>query len=565
MRPHKRLLIALSILLYGSIGLQLVNPQILRYFIDTARQGGTLQTLSLAAALFIGIAVSQQLLQVVANYTSEKLAWLATNALREDLALHCLRLDMRFHNRTTPGELIERIDGDIANLANFFSQFAIRVVGNFFLLIGVLVVLSWEDWRLGVALGIYSIIALVTLFSLKDIAVPHWKKARQASADFYGFVEEHLGGCEDIKANGATQYALNGLFRFAGQRLHWERRAGVMNIWLRIAVRGFRVLGLSLALGAGYYLFKQDALSVGAIFMVVTYTNTLFRPLEHITSQLEDLQAASASIERLDELYHTPTGLADGEGPDLPDGPLEVVFDRVDFAYNADDPVLQDISFTLQPGQVLGLLGRTGSGKSTLGRLLFRLYDIDRGRIGLAGTDIGQLRLENLRQRVGMVSQTVQLFRGSLRDNLRFFNDRIPDEEIHRVIDLMGLDKWYRSLPYGLDTELDSGHKGLSAGEAQLLTFTRVFLQNPGLVILDEASSRLDPATQSLIERAVDGLLAERTGIIIAHRLATVQRADHILILEEGRTAEYGPRADLEQDPGSRFSALLKTGSEALA
>jgi ATP-binding cassette subfamily B protein len=270
MTSHKHRIIVLACLLFGSIGLQLFNPQILRYFIDTARQGGTAQTLTLAAVLFIGIAIIQQILNVVANYASEKLAWLATNALREDLALHCLRLDMRFHNRTTPGELIERIDGDIASLANFFSQFIIRIVGNCFLLVGVLAVLYWTDWRLGAAFTAYSMITLFTLFSLKDTAVPYWKKARQASADFYGFVEEHLSGTEDIKANGAIQYTLNGLYGFAGWRLDTERRAGVMNIWLRISVRGFRVLGLAIALGTSYYLFNQGSLTVGPFLWWLT-------------------------------------------------------------------------------------------------------------------------------------------------------------------------------------------------------------------------------------------------------------------------------------------------------
>jgi ATP-binding cassette subfamily B protein len=300
--------------------------------------------------------------------------------------------------------------------------------------------------------------------------------------------------------------------------------------------------------------------------MVVNYTNILFRPLENITSQLEDLQGASASIERLNELYHTPTNLTDGHDPDLPVGPLGLAFNNVDFGYNAGEPVLEKVSFALQPGQVLGLLGRTGSGKSTIGRLLFRLYDIDQGEIVLDNGDIRQRRIEDVRQRVGMVTQTVQLFRGSLRDNLSFFGSQIADEKMREVIDLMGLEDWYRTLPNGLDTELESNGKGLSAGEAQLLTFARVFLQEPGLVVLDEASSRLDPVTESRIERAVDRLLAQRTGIIIAHRLATVQRADQILILEEGRVAEYGERAVLEKDPASRFSGLVKTGlAEVLA
>jgi ATP-binding cassette subfamily B protein/ATP-binding cassette subfamily C protein len=214
---------------------------------------------------------------------------------------------------------------------------------------------------------------------------------------------------------------------------------------------------------------------------------------------------------------------------------------------------------------VLGVLGRTGSGKTTLARLLLRLYDPTAGTICLGGVPAPAARLHALRRRVGMVTQDVQLFQASVRDNLTFFNRAISDVQIMDALDGLGLRDWLRGLPDGLDSELGAGI-GLSAGEAQLLAFTRVFLRDPGLVILDEASSRLDPATEQLVERAVSKLLhpkhGQRTGIIIAHRLATVQRADDILILEGGRMLEYGPREQLARNSDSRFAQLLRTGME---
>ena len=198
-------------------------------------------------------------------------------------------------------------------------------------------------------------------------------------------------------------------------------------------------------------------------------------------------------------------------------------------------------------------------------RLLFRLYDPERGSVRLGGLDLRALQLDDLRRRVAMVTQDVQLFQATVRDNLTFFNRAIPDEQLEHVLKQLRLWQWAQSLPEGLATAL-AGGQSLSSGEAQLLAFTRVFLKDPGLVILDEASSRLDPATETLMERAVDRLLAERTGVVIAHRLKTVQRADDILILENGRVVEYGPRARLAVDPTSRFYHLLQTGlEEALA
>jgi ATP-binding cassette subfamily B protein len=251
-----------------------------------------------------------------------------------------------------------------------------------------------------------------------------------------------------------------------------------------------------------------------------------------------------------------------------------VDFEHIDFSYReAEDPngaaesntgerVLHDVSLSLASGRVLGLLGRTGSGKTTLARLLTRLYDPDAGAVHLGGVDTRAADIHSLRRRVGMVTQDVQLFAASIRDNLTFFDGSISDAQIGLALETLGLTGWIDELPDGLDTVLDAGGGDLSAGEAQLLAFTRIFLEDSGLVVLDEASSRLDPATEQLIETAVDRLLADRTGVIIAHRLDTVNRADDILILEDGRIAEWGGRTTLAADPGSHFSRLLAAGME---
>jgi ATP-binding cassette subfamily B protein len=259
----------------------------------------------------------------------------------------------------------------------------------------------------------------------------------------------------------------------------------------------------------------------------------------------------------------------------LPVGSLSVQFDHVSFSYRGNgpvgaemseppvaDPVLHALGFQLQPGKVLGLLGRTGSGKTTITRLLFRLYDPTQGVVCLGGEDIRTVGLSDLRRRVGMITQEVQLFQASLRDNITLFSSKIADEDILAVLRELGLWSWYSAQPDGLETRLGAGGMGLSAGEAQLLAFVRVFLKDPGLVILDEASSRLDPATEQLLESAIDRLLRNRTGLIIAHRLATVQRADEILILSNGRILEYGSRVQLATNPNSHFYRLLQTGLE---
>ncbi|MBZ0298167.1 MAG: ABC transporter ATP-binding protein/permease [Anaerolineae bacterium] len=583
LKPQRTRVIMLAVLLFSSIGLQLANPQILRFFIDTAVQGGqqlaltptlaypyaadtTQAELLWAAVVFILVALIQQAVAVVAVYFSEDVGWTATNMLRSDLAMHCMRLDMTFHHVRTPGEMIERVDTDVTQIANFFSQFVIMVLANIVLLVGVLVLLFRENVFVGLGMALFALLTMWALNKVRSYAIPAWAASREASAQFYGFLEEQLSGTEDTRASGAVPYTLRNFYKLLYDRLRAEQKAGFMNVTIMSVIVLCVTLGTILSFILGFLLFQSNLVTIGTVFLFVTYTNLLFRPMREITMQIQELQKAGAGIGRVYELFSIETKVKEGIGKPIPDGALRVDFNDVTFSYNHDEPVLVNFDFHLEPGKVLGLLGRTGSGKTTISRLLFRLYDIKHGTLRLGGTDIREATLYDLRQHVGIVTQDVQLFRASVRDNLTFFDRTFPDDRILEAIYDLGLGPWLESLPDGLDSNLRSGGSGLSAGEAQLLAFTRVFLKDPGLVILDEASSRLDPVTEMRIERAIDKLLHNRTGIIIAHRLATVQRADEIMIIDKGHIVEHNDRVQLANDPDSHFYHLLRTGlEEALA
>src|SRR5207245_513031 len=298
LRPQWLAVAVMSVLLLGSIALQLVTPQILSRFIDAARAGGAPETLVRLAVLSLMVAVAGQLVSTCSAYASENVGWAATNKVREDLALHCLRLDLPFHNAKTPGEMIERVDGDVTQLSSFFSQFVLRVFGNAVLLVGILVLLFRADWRVGVVYSVFTVTALVILRRLIESAVPYWKEARQ----------------------------------------------------------------------------------------------------------IQELQRASASISRVGDLFALGTATKDGPRR-LPAGPLGVDVDRAAFGYVEGDLVLEDISVHLAPGRVLGLLGRTGSGTPTAGRLFVRFYDPTAGAIRLGGTDIRDVPLADLRSCVGLGTQ----------------------------------------------------------------------------------------------------------------------------------------------------------------
>ncbi len=565
LQPQKGRVVKFAIALLASIGLQLINPQILRYFIDTAAVGGSGQNLLFAALLFIGVALITQLITIAATYYGENVAWRATNALRADLVEHCLRLDLSFHKLSTPGELLERVDGDVQTLSQFFSNFTVYILGNLLLMLGVIVILFAEDWRAGLAIAFFTLTALSTLIRLRSIAVPHWRSYRQTSADFFGFVGEQLAGIEDVRANGARSYVMQRFHQILQGWLPIFHKARFASTILWGTTNGIFTLGTAIALSVGAYLWSQNIITIGTVYLLYYYTNLLSEPIEQIRNQFEGLQQAEASIYRIQDLLQVKSQLSTGGEQQFPQGALSVTFENVSFGYNeresgTRDLVLQDISFNLPAGHLLGLLGRTGSGKSSLARLLLRLYDPQSGSIRLGGVPINQTFLTDLPQKVGLVTQDVQLFQTTVRNNLTFFNQNISDERIYETLEILGLSAWLHSLPQGLDTNLGPDSSGLSAGQAQLLAFTRVFLKDPGLVILDEASSRLDPMTEKLIEKAVEKLLTGRTGIIIAHRLATIERANQILILERGQVSEYGQRQELIKNPKSHFSQLLQTG-----
>lgn len=288
----------------------------------------------------------------------------------------------------------------------------------------------------------------------------------------------------------------------------------------------------------------------------------LILPIYRIIRQVQQFQKAAASIRRITSLFHIKSEIKASGTKKVAPGAIELEFENVNFSYIDTEPVLKGVSFKLNKGKKLGLVGHTGSGKTTISRLIFRLYDINEGngRIKINGEDIKEYDIKNLRSNIAYVTQDIELFQASLRDNITFFDDRISDEKIIHIMFDLGLKEWFERLPDGLDTIISSDEQGLSAGEAQLLTLTRVFLKRPNLVILDEASSRLDPVTENLVKTAIDKLLVNRTAIIIAHRLETLNHVDEILVLDKGKVIEYGERKKLVNDKNSYFYQLLKTG-----
>jgi ABC-type multidrug transport system fused ATPase/permease subunit len=315
----------------------------------------------------------------------------------------------------------------------------------------------------------------------------------------------------------------------------------------------------------GMIYLQNGGLSIGTMFLVYYYTTILLIPLRNLVNEASDLQQANASLQRIGQLW-TDSGEIIRYGEDqLVGTDLSVRFDQVSYSYDGVNDVLDKVSFHLPAGKTLGIVGKTGSGKTSVTRLLFRLCEVREGAVSINGIEVREIDLTRLRKSIAFISQNVELFEGTLKDNITMFKEGIADSEILRIFEAMSISSWLYAHPDGLSRFIERDGSNVSAGEAQLIALARAFLKKPGIVIMDEAVSRMDPLTEKLVHQALDTFLQGRTAIIIAHRLSSVGKADYILTLHNGRVIEFGETKRLVQDPDSEYTKMLKKGSEAHA
>ncbi|MBN1328692.1 MAG: ABC transporter ATP-binding protein [Candidatus Heimdallarchaeota archaeon] len=568
LKPYLGHVFILALLLFIYNAIQIANPQIVRIYIN-AVNAPIIDTkvMLLSSLIYIGINVIFQGFSVLVNYLSQNLAWSTTNDLRIDLTRHCMNLDMSFHNKMKTGEMIERIDGDASTLSEFFSTFIIYFMGSILLIFGIILAVFIEGWEFGLIFTGFTIVALIAFYFVRKITTPLWKRVRESTTALYGTIEENISGLEDVSANGADEFIMR-RFHIVSQA-NYKNKAKAMifsRVYWLLNIVMWAVINITI-LVVSHYLSDRLGLTGeggGTLYLLLSYGTNLLFPLRLILWQIEQMQNSLANIERIDEFFNIKSKIVDEGTHSLIEDKLHLKFNRINFSYNNDDLVLQKISFDLTPGKKLGLVGHTGCGKTTIARLIFRLYDPQSGEILINDINSRDYRLQELRKGIAYVTQDVELFKASIRDNVTFFDKTIPTEEVLRVINEVGLGSWLDKLEKGLETVILSEECGLSAGEEQLLALSRAFLKNPKLVILDEASSRLDPVTERQIDLALDKLMEGRSAIIIAHRLATLHKVDDVMILKKGETIEYGERLSLTNDPTTEFSKLLQQGIEGV-
>jgi ATP-binding cassette subfamily B protein/ATP-binding cassette subfamily C protein len=559
LKPERVAIVLVSVLLAIAVGLPVIAQLQLGRFVDEAAEGATAADLTRIALVFGGLLLVANVLQLVVTGLAVRLAWRVGNRLRVDLCRHALALDLSWHGEHSAGEVIERVDGDIDAVTRFTSTAVLQVVGNAAVLVAVAVTALVVEWRAGLVLLATVGVAVVVLVRLRAIAVAHHDDERETMAHLYGDLEDRLGGLEDLRANGAGGWAVDRLHRHSARAWRTARRASVRSEGAYAATGITFAVGTAATLGVAALLAHRGQLTLGAVLVLFRFVQMVQQPLERIGEQLTDFQKAVAGLRRAARLLATPITLSPGTTP-LPDGPLSVDLDGVGLRYatgTADDhAALSDVDLHLAPGTSLGVVGRTGSGKTSLGRLLARFWDPTTGAVRIGGVDLRDADPVSLRARVAVVTQEVEVLRASVRDNLTLFGTVTADDAaLADALDAVGLGPWRTALSDGLDTELD-GTARLSGGEAQLLAFARVLLTDPGLVVLDEATSRLDPETEERVAHAARRLREGRTVVVVAHRLATLDEVDEVCVVDAGRIVEHGARAALAAEPTSRYARL---------
>ncbi|MDA3039102.1 MAG: ABC transporter ATP-binding protein [Actinomycetota bacterium] len=582
--PHRRAFAGLGLLMALSAALPIAASFAMARFVDRVIAQAPVSELVTVALTFAGLGLASSLLIVVVTWRSALLAWRLTNGLRHELASLVLNADLSFHRDRTPGELLTRCDGDVTALTSFLSAVVARIAGISMLAIASLVVMALVEPWLAVPMAVGFAALAWRGWSTRDTTTAAVTRERTIDSEMNSIIEQYVSGAEDVASLGAGAH---GLRRFGDAA---RRLVDAMSLRTRAEMKvnsGLRAVILLTqiaVLGAGLLLFRRGGLGIGDVVLGYRLVDVVRSPVEHLTWRLMEAQGVSGAAQRVTELLEEGRRVDLGERP-LPAGPLALEFSNAGLVYDdasQGEAALQHLNLRVEAGRVVGLLGRSGSGKTSAIRLALRLVNTTSGSVTLGGVDVGRVLEADFRRRVSAIPQDVQLFPGTVRENVTMFDSDLFDSDLfdresqhtdERIVDALvsaGLGPWLADLPSGLDTMLSPDNRaeqddraGLSAGEAQLLAIARALLHHPDVVVLDEATARVDPVTQAAISVAVARLLDGRTGVIIAHRLETLSICDDIAVLADGELVEFGARVDLLTDPGSRYAQLLAMGAEA--
>ena len=572
-RDRRRLLVALLLLLPLAFAGAL-QPVLLGQAVSVLRGEPSLPflsglSLSESIRVIIGLYFVSVLLRLglqgVQTFSIQAVGQRLTARIRDDLFEHALSLSLRFHDRMPVGKLLTRLTSDVDALAEVFGSGAVGVLSDLVSLLVLASTMLVIEWRLGLLLLFTQVpVTLVVLWLQRRYRKANYRvreELSQLNADF----QENLQGLEVVQMYGretvnSARFLRTGMdYRSAvNGTIFFDSSISAFLEWVALAA-------IALVLALGGLLVTNAAMGLGTLTTFILASQRLFDPLRQLAERFTQIQGGLTAVERIGELMEEPLEIAEAKDvlPHVSGGGGEVIFENVSFAYRPDDPILRNLSFRIAPGEHVALVGPTGSGKSTIIRLLCRLYEPQQGRILLDGRDIRTIPMADLRRELGVVLQDTFLFSGNVADNLRL-NASVSDRELAQVCAELGLNELLAKLPNGLETELRERGGNLSSGERQLLAVARVAIRKPTVLVMDEATAFMDPSTEATLQTDLDRLLQKRTAIVIAHRLATVEASDRILVLRRGELIEQGTHRELRAR-GGLYAQLADLQERGLA
>jgi ATP-binding cassette, subfamily B, multidrug efflux pump len=551
LKPYSQWVALAIVLLLGVSLLNLVGPYLTKVVIDDYIKVSDFEGLDFIAGLYLAVLISSFVFQFCQSYLMQYIGQKVMFDLRSKVFAHLHRMSFSYFDKNPIGKMITRVVNDVEVLNEMLTSGLILIFSDLFTLAGIFAVLLYLDWRLTIVVcTVFPLLALGTrLYRVR--ARDALRKNRAHVTELNSYLEENLSGVDTVqyfnreKANHENFKGIN------CDRLKEDLRTVRYNALYMPSIDLFNSLALGMVFWYGGGRFVQDEIQLGVLVAFIQYLQKFFEPVRDLAEKFNIIQTAMASSERIFELLDTPEQLPD-QVPPQSDLKIKgtVEFENVWFSYNDEKFILKDISFSLSEGESLAIVGATGSGKSTLVNALCRFYDIQKGDIKFDGKSIEDINKYDLRRQIALVQQDVFLFSGNISDNIRMGNQQMGQDEIESISQAVSSHDFINSLPFKYEQELKEGGIGVSSGQRQLLSFARALASNPRILVLDEATSSVDPETESNIQSGIQELTRGRTSIIIAHRLSTLMHADKILVLKHGEILEFGPRKKLLQQKG---------------
>lgn len=508
----------------------------------------------IAFALFLPIVLASFILEFSQTFAMNMVGQKVMYDLRKEIFLHLQRLEMAFFDRNPVGRLVTRVTTDVDVLNDLFSSGVVAIFGDFFTLMSIVIVMLAVNWKL--ALLTFSVLPMIFLVTawFRQAVRESYRRIRVAIARINAYLQEHLIGMAVLQLFNRENVSFEEFESI--NRTHMEAyKDSILAYGLFYpAVELLGVIAVAIIIYKGGGMALRGAVSVGTVLAFIQYSQRFFKPIQDLSDKYNLLQSAMASSERIFKLLDTPVTIVDPPQPHeltKPSGRVE--FRRVGFAYKDDHKVLDNVSFSIEPGETVAVVGHTGAGKTTLTNLLLRFYDIQEGAITFDGIDVRDLRLRDLRRNYGIVLQDPFLFSGTIASNIRLGTPGITDAQIRGAARQVKLLDFIESLPGGFDEPVRERGSTLSVGQKQLLSFARALAHNPRILVLDEATSSVDPETEHMLREGLRCLIENRTSLVIAHRLSTIQNAAKIVVMHKGRVREVGTHQELLEQRGIYF------------